>query len=567
MNPDRAGLDRARLDRVGLDGEQSHWRVRIKSLYGGVLGAGTMLDTRHVLTCAHVLSKELQPPTEQVLVELVLLPGMPSARATVAAGFWVPVLDDERGDIAVLRLDRPLPSARNAPLLRLPLTLQQGVRAYGFPEGAEIGLWSSALLSGGGGPSGEWVQLQEATDAEPMTEGFSGAAATDADTGSVIGMVVAKPETPDGSVSRATWMIPVDTIVGYLPDLDAWVQGDPAVDRSFWTSPDSDAHSVPFAREFAGWLAHDETGQVRVVVTGESGSATAGGLRLAVLLADRERPRATDALFAAVPRDAVPPQGSVDLAVDAAGKTVEEVRRRLAGRLGIVAGEARHLIDRARRRLQPQTVVVDGIDDAAEPESLVADVILPLSHRAAELGIRLVLGFRRESSPGVTAVRSTISGVIPARLTLLQGRVTELAALEAGNAEQYAQLQNRFIDPPEVVREVPFLEAALAQLQAGTGDSVARKIAECEEATDRALIAARQLRARYEAMLRRREELRARLELYRARATDHRLALDLAHDEVHRELWVGRCDLVAAAVAVEGFGAEVRRAISAAEQA
>jgi hypothetical protein len=96
---------------------------------------------------------------------------------------------------------------------------------------------------------------------------------------------------------------------------------------------------------------------------------------------------------------------------------------------------------------------------------------------------------------------------------------------------------------------------------------VARKIAECEEATDRALTAARQLRARYEAMLRRREELRARLELYRARATDHRLALDVTHDEVHRTLWVGRCDLVAAAVAVEGFGAEVRRAISAAEQA
>ncbi len=570
-----------RLDvgNVGIDQAQRYWRARISTQTGKILGAGTMLDNEHVLTCAHVLAGRAQePPTQAFVVELVMVPGCPGAEARVAEGLWVPVTDDERGDIAVLALQKPLADAIGAPLERLPVLLQQEVRVFGYPEDTGTGLWAHAVVVGDGGQGGELVQLRR-NQGVAISPGFSGAGVIDFENGNIIGMVLGR--RPGEQDSLTSWMMPVDAMIGYLPQLRDWVPGDPSVDESFVQQADSSPRSLPFAREFAAWLAGRGTSEVRLVITGESSSDKAAGLRLAVALADRERPRQNDRIFAAIPHDAVPRQGSIDLAVDASGKTAEEVKRRITERLGNLGrhgrsdDEGRHAIADGVRALagrpralwqRARTLVVDAIDDSAEPDSLVADVLQPLARRAADLGIRLVLGFRREDSPGVSSLRSVLDSEVRARLSRLDEQVRELTVLEASNAEHRAETDRRLTDVPPAPQSADLLAEAVAHLvgqhAAGELDWVSAKLGDCEDAVAQAVQDAEALSDQLDRMLAERDEVRALLELHWQRATDLGVAGDPALIEAYRaartQLWKGRCNLTEAAATVDRFGAQVR---------
>ena len=97
------------------------WRVRIRDQHGEVRGAGLLLATGQILTCAHVVHAESTGacPAEPVTVEFVSVPGTPARLGTVAAHNWVPVHRDMTGDIAVLDLDSGPPDVRPAPLRRM----------------------------------------------------------------------------------------------------------------------------------------------------------------------------------------------------------------------------------------------------------------------------------------------------------------------------------------------------------------------------------------------------------------------------------------------------------------
>src|SRR3954451_9206798 len=104
-----------------MGGGPEPWRVRVCSLDGRVAGAGFLVCTGQVLTCAHVVSAAAGDPGRPLRVDLVGgAPEVASRRATVAPRGWVPVADDNSGDLAVLDLDGPPPPAA-APLHRRPL--------------------------------------------------------------------------------------------------------------------------------------------------------------------------------------------------------------------------------------------------------------------------------------------------------------------------------------------------------------------------------------------------------------------------------------------------------------
>ncbi|WP_326836829.1 serine protease [Amycolatopsis rhabdoformis] len=523
--------------------ERKRWRVRLSDRDRHVHGAGTVLDEDHVLTCAHVV-EEAGGAGAEVLVDFVGVPGARTISAKVVPECWFPAARDERGDIAVLRLAQREPGALAAPLHRRPLVDGMRVRAYGFPPGSDEGLWWQGRIVGEGGPGCEWVQLARDHEAQPITHGFSGTAVLAEDSGLLVGMVVSRFEAEG---DRVAWMIPVETVLGYVR---RWGQGSPAVDVSLGVSVGSVPYDEPFAREFAGWLrAKDGTG-VWVVVTGEAGSARAAALELAVVLADRERAAAAGALRDSVPEEAVPPSGSVDLAVDAAGKSVEEIRRRIAERF-------EESPDTGRR-----TVVVTAIDDAAEPGRLVDEVIGPLADHAERLGVRLALGFRRETSPGLSVLRSRATDGLASRLATLQQQVADLAALE----EQVAELAPRFAGEPRFPARAHLARAAVNRLRSAV---TARDLAWAERHFDGIarlvsayLAAAQQTNERLDARLARRTELRFRLDGYgdRARTTHHgeNPLLDALYEKAWRQLHEGPCDLATAAAAVEEFGAAVR---------
>ncbi|MFD2419742.1 trypsin-like peptidase domain-containing protein [Amycolatopsis pigmentata] len=515
---------------MGIDEETKRWLVRLRTP-DGLLGAGTMLDSEHVLTCAHV------PGDEAALVEMIGLPGVPARKAARLPGFWVPALEDRRGDVAVLKLERPQAEARPAPLRRMPLKREQKVWTFGFSDLVSDGAWCQAELLGAGGPGGEWVQLHH-VKGEPIGPGFSGAAVFDDATNEMVGILVSA--LLGVTDRRSSWMIPLETILGHLPGLARWVRGEPAVDESFTRRVDSDRWNPRLGREMTGWLSHEPS--VRVVTTDEAGSLT-----LPVVLADRERPRTTDSLLAETPRDAVPPPGSIDLAIDATGKTAEQVRTRINGRLG-------------EEFAAPTTLVVDAIDDAAEPGALVGEVVLPLIRRANELRLRLFLAFRRKSSPHL----ETVLGAVLDRLT---ARLDDLATLEAGNIEQQSHVAQRFVDIKEVEVREPLLRGTLRLLRAAESDGdfewVARHVNQCERSVADAIAEATAVRRDYDGKLARRAELRARLSAYDQMARDlgvgENAELERLFVLARRALWEGPCDLGTAAAQVHEFEAAVRR--------
>lgn len=87
--------------------------------------------------------------------------------------------------------------------------------------------------------------------------------------------------------------------------------------------------------------------------------------------------------------------GSIDLAVDATGKTPAEVSARIADRAEIPAERLMEPLAQLQDSLPPMTMVVDGIDDAAQPEAVFTEVIEPLADR----GHRMLITYRRHSSP------------------------------------------------------------------------------------------------------------------------------------------------------------------------
>lgn len=448
------------------------------------------------------------------------------------------------GDIAVLDLDPPAPRhVRAAPLRRL-VGWGRSVHAFGFPDGAqEYGVNAVPVLSGPGGPGGEWVQLDSPPDDRRITGGFSGAAVVDQETGAVIGMVVMEYVRAQPAVS---WMIPVETIVHHLrhlPGIVACVAGGTAVDEEL-TASVADGTAAVSSQEFGLWFRRAGR-PVRLVVTGDVSSRRSSGLRRMILLADRElRPEVRSEAG-----DDLPPVGGVDLAIEATGKTVAMLRDRIRDRFA--PGDA--------RRGQPVTIVVDGVDDALAPENLLRDVLKPL----ADNGARLLLGFRRASSPAWALARSLWPGqdkpddhpdVLDTRVTELAERITELAEREAGLVDYRTHVAKRVAGVPEVPRR----SFRLAGKLAGRDPEM---VTRTELAVERAGRRLRALEREFDALLDRRRELRARLSSYHALVTDRGLADDRrsvdayqrAHDELHRY----PADLTLAADLVDAYRAAI----------
>ncbi len=508
-----------------------------------------MLDGEHLLTCAHVIEGE-----DEISVDFVALPGVECGIATVVT--QAAPIGDDGGDIALLRLRDPEEQLIGAPLHRTALEDNQRVRAYGFPHGSD-GMWSLATVVGDGGHGLERVQLHRTPDAEPITHGFSGAAVISDRTGHVVGMVATRYAT---EAARVSWMIPVETMLGYLPELRRWAEGSPAIDPSFFQYPEPPAIDVLFARELARWLGGHGRSDVWVIIMGADDSAVAASLRRAIVLADREHGAGRSASG-----PTVPPVGSVVLAVDAVGKTADEVRRRISERLDVATDSP------AGRHGTGRTVVVYGIDESAEPDKLVGEVLVPLAQRAHELGLRLALAFREETSPGVSVVRSSTDVLtadeddIEGRLALVETRLDELARLEKVNRRD----TSRFTGAPETEAKARRLKGALTQLRSAAQDGepewVKRHLPACERTVARAGERALDLRRLLDENLARRAELRARLDAYGEMARNSGLVedveLDAAYAPAWRMLFEGPCDLGAAAAAVEQYADTVRKRI------
>jgi hypothetical protein len=136
------------------------WQVRLLNAAGRPVGSGVVIDERHVVTGAHVVTQaqgqraQLNAPIGTVEVDFLATDGA-RVPATVAAGGWVPTDPEGRGDIAVLELADPLPQGAEPASLRRSVQLW-GHRfdVFGFPHGSgyETGVSASGVVGRQGGP-------------------------------------------------------------------------------------------------------------------------------------------------------------------------------------------------------------------------------------------------------------------------------------------------------------------------------------------------------------------------------------------------------------------------------
>ncbi|MFF3762898.1 trypsin-like peptidase domain-containing protein [Streptomyces sp. NPDC001922] len=200
--------------------------LRIRDPAGRPVGVGFLITAELAVTCAHVIGTALglrdgeEPPADAVAELDLPLTGLPGNGSTVTATVehWLPEEPSGAGDLAVLRLRAPLPGARPVRMVDAGDVWQHPMRAFGFPDGRDHGVWHAGRLRAR--QAAGWLQTEPAEpDGYPISRGFSGSPVWDDELSAVVGMVaLAETRGP-----RAGYLISTRGLVSALPVLRDFV--------------------------------------------------------------------------------------------------------------------------------------------------------------------------------------------------------------------------------------------------------------------------------------------------------------------------------------------------------
>lgn len=152
-------------------------------------------------------------------------------------------------------------------------------------------------------------------------------------------------------------------------------------------------------RAVTGWLAGTTAKTAGMVVTGAPGSGKSALVGLVCALADEGQRDSVPTDVLGLPKDALPREGAVHAVIYARGATQTDVLAGIAAAVGTTATTIGALVEHARRWPTPTVVAVDALDEAVDPEQLVASVLRPLLDDRDSSCLRLLLGTRRNLLP------------------------------------------------------------------------------------------------------------------------------------------------------------------------
>ena len=164
------------------------------------------------------------------------------------------------------------------------------------------------------------------------------------------------------------------------------------------------------AQDLAAWMTSPGTRGL-AVVTGSPGTGKSALLALPVLLT--ERSRRADLLMAAEPESLIGrtagllPVGTAVTAVHARGLNADQAAGAIARALGRDSGTAAELLENldATPEHGRRVVIVDAVDEAASPATLLGGLLVPL---ARQPGLRVAVGARRHVLSGIGDTDLTI---------------------------------------------------------------------------------------------------------------------------------------------------------------
>lgn len=388
------------MSAVGRLAQRPPWLAQLR-YDGSVVGAGTLVDERHVLTCARI-------PTDEVFVELPFSDGTASCRAVVGSV--------QHDGAMVLRLAEPV-TVTPAPLACPPSIEGHRFWTHGFPQQQVAVERAQGTLGGACGPAGGWIRIEWDGPEEWASDvGFAGAPAFAPGFDAVVGIVAHDGHLVPIACLREHWAWLSDR-VGYRLDLDPsfathWLP------RARGSEVVSDTGAWYFAGRTAArqavcdWLA-DRSSPSIAVVTG--GPGTGKSALLAHLLVGSDR-----MLSATIPTSGPhAPVGAFDIAVHAAGLSSDDVLARIASTAEVDATTPQQLIVGMRTRHRPLIVLVDAVEEAAALDDVRR--IATLLRELAGAGVARVL----------VGVRTAPAGSERARILASVGRTALRIDLES----------------------------------------------------------------------------------------------------------------------------------------
>jgi hypothetical protein len=205
------------------------------------------------------------------------------------------------------------------------------------------------------------------------------------------------------------------------------------------------------------------------------------------------------------------------------------------------------------------TIVLDGVDHAKQPATLLTEVVKPLAGR----GSRVALGFWKDDSPSLDLARSWDLGSAGSRLARLTERLGTLDAADRQLA--WLRLEIHCLAP--VPGEAAVLQTPLLDLRTRAEDpdleSVRRDLDRLEQTVARALRRTTRAVAQLTDGLDERRNLRRRLDADKAKAIQAGLTGDLhlnaLYQRAHGLLGYRPVDLPAAQLAVLAYEQQLRR--------
>ncbi|MEV7099507.1 caspase family protein, partial [Amycolatopsis sp. NPDC051045] len=145
--------------------------------------------------------------------------------------------------------------------------------------------------------------------------------------------------------------------------------------------------------DITSWLHHIDPAQPMLAVTADPGSGKTAVLGLIATLTHSER-RATVPLHTlGLPSAAIPAPNAVDVVIYAQKLTTDQVFQGITAAAQVRAGTVGEFIARLGDRPSPLTVLIDALDEAADPDQLCRKLLAPLAEHA-QGRLRLLVGTR-----------------------------------------------------------------------------------------------------------------------------------------------------------------------------